>query len=228
MDPYYILKCNAFNLETNEYNTRSQLGIDTVKDNAPHTSFRKKDHQIIDGFIKYDLTCETELKKKGRAYGVDDIFQKFIIIDEDTFYYNINNELLILRSNKEVFYKFFNDMKDNKKYSLEKINVDFDNIINNRYSLGIQGIWLGQIPDEINVTTLSMFGCNIEDSNKYNQLLKEGAKIKNLSIIYNYNGNQERIMITKYGGIILYRSMDESDALLLVEDVYINMLSSNS
>ncbi|WP_353096402.1 hypothetical protein [Tissierella praeacuta] len=228
MKPYYVLRANDFNSNIDNYSTSSQRGVDGLQDNAPHTSFSKKDMQILKGFIKYDLTCETEYKKKGRAYGVDDIFDRFILIEENLFYYDQENEILILSSNKDVFNKFYNDMKDRKNFSVEKIEVNFQEIIKNINALGIQGIWLGEIPDEINVTTLSMFGFNIEDSDKYNQLLKEGAKIKNLSLVYDYRGTQERIMITRDGGVILYKSMEESEALLLVKDVYTNMLSSNS
>lgn len=228
MYPYYIFKINKFNTNRTSYCTSYQLGIDNVKDDAPKTSFKKREYQVLDGFIKYDLYCEIEKVAKGRAYGVDEIFEKFILIKENVFYMSKVNNILIIASNKQVFEKFFKDLENNNEYSLSKVNIDFNNIVKNIKSLGVQSVWLGKIQDDVNVKTLSMFGVNLEDSTKYNQLLKSGAEIKNLSLLYNFNGKQERIMITKDGGIILYNEMNESDALLLVEDVYKNMILPNS
>lgn len=226
MKPYYILEINEFDYDKNEYSTNSQQGIDGIRDNTPTTSFNKRELQILKGFTKYDLTCETSLSKKGRAYGRDDIFERFILIDESAFYASQKHNILILSSRKDIFNKFYNDFKGNKSFIFSKIEVIFKDIIKNRKSLGIQGVWLGEIPDEVNVNTLSMFGCSIEDSTRYNQLLQDGAEIKNLSLVYDYKGNQERIMITKDGGVILYKSLEESDALLLIEDVYTKLLTS--
>lgn len=228
MYPYYIFNVKKFNTNSTHFSTSYQLGISSVENNAPKTSFKKRENQILEKFIKYDFSCEVEQIAKGRAYGEDKIFEKFILIKEDVFYLSKTNDILIMSSNKQVFNKFFKDMKDNEEYSLSKIDINFNNIVKNIKSLGIQSVWLGEIPNDINVTTLSMYGVNLEDSAKYNQLLKSGAEIKNLSLLYDYNEKQESIMVTKEGGVILYRNMDESDALLLVEDVYKNMLLPSS
>ena len=228
MYPYYIFKIKSFDKANICFNTNYQLGIDSVENDRPNTSFQKRAYQILEGFTKYDFSCELEQRIKGRAYGENRIFEKFILIKEDVFYLSEESDILIMSSNKKVFNKFYKDMEKVEKYSLDKIDIDFQDIVKNIKSLGIQSVWLGRLPDEFNITTLSMYGVNIEDSTKYTQLLKSGAEIKNLSLIYEYEGNQERIMITKDGGVILYRNMDESDALLLIEDVYKNMLTPNS
>lgn len=227
MFPYYILKVIDFNKGNFCFNTEYQLGINNVANDGPKTKFEKKEQQILKDFIKYDFSCEMEQNCKGRAFGEERIFEKFILIKEDVFYLSKTNNILIMASNKKTFNKFYKDMQPFKKYSFEKIDINFNKIVKNIKSLGIQSVWLGKLPNDVNVTTLSMYGYNIEDSVKYDQLLKSGAEIKNLSLIYDYNKNQERIMITKEGGVILYRDMDESDALLLIEDVYNNLILSN-
>lgn len=215
MHPFYILDVQNFNTENVSFSTRCQLAIDGVENDAPSTSFKKREFQPLKGYVKYDFSCEIEKTSKGRAYGEDRIFEKFILITEDVFYLSNTNNIFIMASNKQVFNKFFKDMEGNKQYNLNKISINFNSIVKNIKALGIQSVWLGKIPDDINVTTLSMYGFNLKDSAKYAQLLKTGAEIKSLSLLYDYNGKQEKVMITQEGGVILYEKTDESDNKLV-------------
>lgn len=223
MIPYYILKTSNFNTDKESYFCPVQNPIDGIIINPPSTQFKKHPHQIITNYVKYDLTCETLVKKKARALGYEDPFLEFILIADETFYYSQKSDIVILNAKKDVYSKFYQDFKKDYTYSFEKIEVDFKKIIKDRRSLGINGIWLGELPD-INLNSLLLLGNNVEDSNQYDQLITAGAKIKNITIIYDFNNEQEKIMITKEGGIILYHHKKETDALVLVEDVYNKLL----
>lgn len=227
MKPYYILNVLEFDKKLENYSTQQQLGLNNVKNDNPKTTFKKSKDQLLDGFIKYDFTSEINKKAKGRAYGTDEIFNSYILIKDDRFYYSSRNNLLILATNKETFNKFFEHMKDGEKFKFEKLEMNFEEIIKNEKVLDIESIWVGEIPQETNIDILSFHGSKVEDSNRCEEIIKEGAKIKNLSLIYNHNGNQEKIMITKHGGIIAYEDIAESDALVLIEDVFKNLLVFN-
>lgn len=223
MYPYYILIPDKFNHRLNSYSTDSQSTILGTVNIDPITKFKKHNQQIIDKYTKYDLTCETLKKQKGRAYGHPDTFDQWIYIVDKCFYYSHDHEVLFLSTPKEIFNKFHKDFTKDDIFSFSKLDVDFKSIIQNQYSHGIEGIWLGKVPD-IHISALLLLGNKIESSSNYQEFLQQGSEITNLSIIYNYQGTQEKIMITKDGGIILYKQKDETDALLLIEDIFNNLL----
>jgi len=225
MVPYYILGIEAFDITREAYGTDAQRGIQGVNDHEPRTEFNKHESQIIEGYMKYDLRCETFYNHRGRAYGVDRIFERFILISDKHFYYSANSNILIMSTPKDVFNKFYKDFQRDGLFRFKKIEIDFNKIIKNQHALGIEGIWLGKLSD-ININALLLLGTKIEDSNQYQQLVAGGAQVTNISIVYNYNNKQEKIMITKDGGIILYEHKNETDALLLSEHIYTNLLIS--
>jgi hypothetical protein len=225
--PYYLLEIDKFDQACMSYSTPSQLGLNNVTDRTASVSFKMKDNQVISGFVKYDLKCEIQQNQRGRAYGRDEIFDRFILIQEKVFYYSSPCNILIVSSSKEVFgnfAKYFSQTNANSPLKIKKVTVDFPHIISNQNSLGIEGVWLGDYPD-INIDSMYLIGNRIENSTQYQQLIAKGAKIKNITILYNYNNATEKIMITKEGGIIFYRQIDETDALLLAEDIYTKLLS---
>lgn len=227
MRPYYILDIQKFDKNINEYSTPSQVGIAGVKDRSASITFKKQKNQMIDSFIKYDLSWEKLLNQKGRAYGIERIFEQFILIEEKVLYYNSDKNIVILSISKEIFNSFaknFCNEKRNSEIIFKKINVDFDRIITHQSSLGIEGVWLGNYAD-VNIDSLYLLGNQIENSTKYKQFRESGAEIKNLTIVYNFNHKREKIMITKEGGIILYRPLDETDMLKLMVNIYENLLS---
>lgn len=183
---------------------------------------RHKDN-LLTGFIKYNLQSEKVVNQTGRTYDFG-FFESFISIDESSFYFHRESSIFILATRKDLFKAFCKDYKECKFIKFESIEVDFQHIIDDRNSLSIDGIWLGRI-DDVNLRALNLLGNHVEDSTTYTDLIERGAEIKNLTILYAFNGKQLRIMITKDGGIILVDSMDESDALALVKDVYETLLS---
>lgn len=219
MVPYYVLTLKNFDTSLQEYSNNQQVGFENMRDCDAITKFSKTSIQILSGYIKYDLISESISKKKGRAYGYTDPFEQFISIDENLFYYCKTNNILIFKSPKDVFSNFIRCFKRDIVLKFDKIDVDFDDIISNANAIGIQGMWLGKIPD-LHINALGLLGNKIESSEQYKDLKAQGAVVSNLTIIYNYNGIQEKIMITKDGGIILYHRKEESDALELVRDVY--------
>ncbi|MEG2412652.1 MAG: hypothetical protein RSA29_17845 [Clostridium sp.] len=225
MEPYYILKINKFSEAHENYTTSQQLGIESF-DDAPAVSFTKSQNLTIGDLHvgKYDLTTEKKTTQRGRACGSHEVFESFIAIKDSTFYCNSCENNLMLHCPKDTFNQFFNAFENNKYFKFSKPIVNFEDIIDNQKSLGIQGIWLGKI-DDVNISTLLLLGTNVEDSDKYRQLRAAGAEINNITIVYNFNEVQKKVMITKDGGIILYKSAKETDALLLVNDIYKNLMS---
>lgn len=222
MIPYYILNIEKFNMHIKEFEVPCQLTIVGVKDRPPTIRYAVKDNQILKEYIKYDLTCEIAHNQKGRAYNTERIFQGFILIKEKIFYYSKHENIIIMSAPKDVFLNFVKIFSDDKKMyplKIKKIDVDFLYIINNQYSKGIQGVWLGDYPDT-NIDSLYLIGRKIENSEQYHMLLEKGATIRNLTILYNFNGKTEKIMVTKEGGIVLYKDVAETDALTLIEDIY--------
>lgn len=227
MTPYYLLEIDAFDRAINEFFTPTQMNLEKIINREPVIQISKQPQQIIDGFIKYDLTCEIPQKQKGRAYGTDDIFEYFIRIEEKTLYYCFCPEVLIVSANRTVFDKFtqkFSKNDPSMPFKFKKLEVDFSYIIENQYSQGVKGVWLGDYPD-VNIHSMYLIGNKIEDSTRYQQLISQGVTITNITILYDYNNDTEKIMITKDGGIILYRQTDETDALPLVKDVYDKLLT---
>lgn len=227
MQPYYLLNCTSFNLDLSEYESHTQLSIQNVQDRVANTKILKRIPQLLTNFTKYKLICELPQSVRGRAYGNENIFEGFILIKEESLYYNENNRLAILSCPKEVFKKFINDFKAAHNYSyfkFDKVNVDFAYIVSNQNSLGVEGVWFGDTGD-INVEHMYLLGTRIENSERYEELLRSGAKIKNLTILYKFKDTNHKIMITKDGGIITYHHLDESDVLELILDVHSNLFT---
>lgn len=219
MIPYYILKSDTFDTSLSNHSTSQQSCMDAYGDCEPSVKFNKLDKQIITGYTQYSLISESISKRKGRAYGHDYPFEQFISIDENFFYYNSYNQILIFKSSRSIFSNFTRAFKKDPLLKFEKIEVDFERVIGNANSIGVEGMWLGEIPD-ININALALLGSKVESSQKYKELKEQGAQISNLTIIYNFKDKQEKIMITKDGGIILYHHREETYALELVRDVY--------
>lgn len=233
MKPYYVLETEDFNLDRKEFDSGAQMQLDTINnftryDIKPSTKLLKKDDHLqnIDNAIKYDLIVEIEEKKKGRIYGVIDFFDKWIFQNESLAYFLEDNKILILSSNKDSFLEFHNKMIEHSMIKLNKVKVDFEKIIENRHSLGIQSVWLKDIPNDINISSLGIHGNRIENTNQYNQLIAAGAKITNISINYCYIDKVYPVMITNLGGIILYEHLEDSDALPLINNVYENLIKN--
>jgi len=223
MKPYYLLKCAKFDSNIAKYGTPAQLNMSGILDRIAYTKIEKK--QSLKNFFKYKLTCELPQDIRGRAYGHEDIFEGFILIKEESLYYNSPNKLAILSCKKEVFKKFINDFNCSdayKYFEFKKFDVDFRYILKNQNSLGIEGVWFGDTGD-INVEHMYLLGYEIQASEKYEELLRSGAKIKNITIIYKFKDTNHKIMITKDGGVIIYRHLDENDALDLILDVHLNL-----
>ena len=222
--PYYLLKTSDFNVETiNHLSSSSQLGLNALSDDTPFSSIQRKDIQNISNFICYDLKTEILKRQKGRAYGNPQTFNSFILIKDDLMFYNPNHNLLILSTSKDNFYKFTKRFDNNNVFTFNLVPINFDAIINDVLNLGTDGVWLGNL-ENTNINAIGLIGHKIQDSNEYQKYIETGAEITNISFVYNFNGKQEKIMISRDGGIILYQSKPTTDALELVIDVFTKML----
>lgn len=233
MKPYYVLETERFDTNKKEFNSGSQMKLDKINNNTiydfePIAKLIKMDEHLqnIDNTIKYNLIVEIEEEKRGRIYGIPGYFDRWIFQNESKAFFLKRNELLILSCNKDSFLEFYNKMTNNSIITLNKLSVDFEKIIENRHSLGIQSIWLTDIPNDVNITSLGIHGNRIEDTNQYNQLKAAGAKITNISICYHYIDKTYPIMITNQGGIILYEYLEDSNALPLIENIYENLFKN--
>lgn len=227
MVPYYLLLSPDFNPKNiTNLSSNSQIGLDSVSDDTPYSSIRKSTAKGIRGFTEYELVTETLKRQKGRAYGKPDIFKNFILIKEDVMYYNKTNNLLILSTSKDNFHRFIKRFDKNDKFAFQTVPVDFSAIIDNALNLGTDGVWLGEL-GSTNINAVGLMGHRVQDSTEYQQYIDTGAVITNISFVYDYKGTQEKIMISRDGGIILYQSKPRKDALALILDVYKKMLLSN-
>ncbi|MCQ2013877.1 hypothetical protein [Clostridium butyricum] len=223
MQAFYVLKAPLFN-DSNLDTQAQQLGMPSVQNNSPRISFIKEESQPINNITKYKLNYETLVNKRGRAYYTEEIFTQFILIEDTYFYYDKNLNLLIFSCNKDTFNTYTKKYSTDPNMKLEKVLVNFERIIRDQKQLGIKGVWLGKIPDD-NLNALAFLGDNVVTSQQYQSIRANGAQISNLTLIYDYLGEQKTIMITKDGGIILYHHEVETDAILLVEDIYSNLLA---
>lgn len=223
MQAFYVIKCPLFN-DTNLDTQSQQLALNSIQNNSPAISFEKMTSQPITDVIKYKLNCETLVKKRGRAYYDERIFTQFILIEDTYFYYKQALNLLLFSCNKDTFNTFVKRYSTDPNMRLTKINVNFERIIRDQKQLGIKGVWLGKIPDD-NLNALAFLGDNVVTSEQYKSIRSNGAQISNLTLIYDYLDEQKTIMITKDGGIILYHHEQETNAIELVQDIYINLLS---
>ncbi len=226
MDAFYILRINKFNTASPSYVNTQQTAMDGVYDDCPTISFERINTITISDktLVKYDLITEKSVKQKGRALGSNTTFEQFILINESCFYYYEKLNIIILHCSKDAFNQFYKAFKEHYEFEFKKATVDFDYIISNQKLLGIEGIWLGKI-DDININSLLLLGNNVEDSSKYRELRAEGAEISNITMIYDFNSKQKKVMITKDGGVVFYTKEDESNALLIIENIYETLMS---
>ena len=210
------------------YVVDSQLEYVNSRADSTSSSFHKSPQQLIVGYTKYNFKCESERKQTLRIFGFDAIYDKYIAIEESSFYKPNAYEsgIVIFKSAKDLVKSFTNAFEKDCHYEFEQIEIDFNKIIDDQKQLGIQGIWLGKIPNEINVNAVALMGNQIENSQNYQDYILRGCTITNLSIIYDYNGDQELVMITKDGGVILYKHKDETEAIALVHHIYENLLKA--
>lgn len=75
MIPYYILQSNNSEI-TDNYYSKNQGAVSGVKDSDERFFYEISRDIKIDSFLfkEYDLTCEFEQNKRGRAYAVDEYF----------------------------------------------------------------------------------------------------------------------------------------------------------
>lgn len=224
MIPYYLLLSKDFNPnKIKSFSSNSQKGLEKLANDTPLSSFQLNLSLQIQGYTTYDLKTEVLKRQKGRAYGNPDIFQDFILIKEDYMFYNKTHNLLILSTSKDNFYYFKKRCKGNNVFTCSSIDINFSTIIDNVQNLGTDGIWLGELGNT-NINAVGLMGHRVQDSTEYQQYIDTGAKITNMSFIYDFNGKQEKVMISKEGGVILYQTKKIEDALDLVIDVYEKML----
>lgn len=224
MIPYYLLSSDNFNAKKiKQLSSTSQRGLDTVSDDAPISSITKNTETNFQGYTCYNLVTETEKHQKGRAYGKDEFFESFILVKNDYMFHNKTNKLLILSTSKSNFNLFNRRFKNNTTFKFNTVNVDFPSLIHNVLNMSTDGVWLGNL-DNVNLNSIGLIGREVQDSSEFQKLIECGANITNISLIFNNNGIQEKIMITKDGGIILYQSKDLKDDLNLVVKIYKEML----
>lgn len=224
MVPYYLLKSADFNPKKIKIlNSEAQTGIENILDDAPLSAIEKSSSQCIKNFICYNLKTEILKRQKGRAFGCNDIFENFILIKDDTMYFYKNENLLILCTSKENFIKFTKRFETNEYFTFDTLHIDFSTIIDNAHNLGTDSVWLGNL-DNAHLHSVGLMGYKVQNSDEYREHIANGASVTNISFIYNFKGQQERIMISKDGGIILYSSKLAKNALELVIDVYKKML----
>ncbi len=226
MDAFYILRINKFNTASQSYVNTQQTAMEGIYDDCPTITFEQIHNLTISNktLIKYDLTTEKSVRQKGRALGSNTTFEQFISINESCFYYYKHLNIIILHCSKDVFNQFYKAFKDHYDFEFKKVSVDFDYIITNQRLLGIEGIWLGKI-DDINISSLLLLGNNVEDSMKYRELRAEGAEISNITMIYDFDNQQKKVMITKDGGVVFYTKEIETNALLIIEHIYETLMS---
>ena len=204
--PFYIIQTEKFNFSIPFYtsNLQQEIAIPDT-DLAPSSSYTLDTNINIDGFKAYKLQTETKLNFSGRAYGREDPFYSLIKIVNDVMFYNINHKILILSTSKESFTTFIKDFNipDHSEYiSLIKNEIDFEKIISSGYSHGVQRVWFGKINDT-QLKHEALYGNRLEASERYKELLKDNAKITNLTINILYKNISINVMITKDSGIIL-------------------------
>lgn len=221
MEPYYILKTKTYTTVP-ILSSAQQLALGE-RDDQPIVELKLITEPLIEGYDKYKMTSENIEKITGRAYGRHDEFEQFISIRYSDVYYSTNTYCLYFHSKKSLFNQFEKTFNKSVELTYNKVNIDFKNIIDNQNALDIKGIWFGNLLDT-NVKSLLLMGNKVEESSKYQDLLTEGT-VTNITLIYNYNGKNLKIMITKDGGIIFYDKINETDALTALDYIYMNLIT---
>ncbi|MBS5986462.1 hypothetical protein [Clostridium sp.] len=221
MEPYYILKTKTYTTVP-RLSSAQQLALGE-RDDQPIVELKLITEPLIEGYDKYKMTSENIEKITGRAYGRNDEFEQFISIRYSDVYYSTNTSCLYFHSKKSLFNQFEKTFNKSVELTYNKVNIDFKNIIDNQNALDIKGIWFGNLLDT-NVKSLLLMGNKVEESSKYQDLLTEGT-VTNITLIYNYNGKNLKIMITKDGGIIFYDKINETDALTALDYIYMNLIT---
>lgn len=111
--------------------------------------------------------------------------------------------MLILSTSKDNFHRFIKRFVNNKAFTFKTIHIDFSAIIDNIYNLGIDSVWLDNLSNA-NINSIGLMGYKVQNSAEYRDYITSGAAVTNISFIYDFNGQQEKIMISKDGGVILY------------------------
>lgn len=206
MVPFYIIKTEFFDSNVDEYNDISSIQIvDNFMDSQPQTKFKINTENILSGFNSYSLETESIAKIKGRAYGNIDPFLSFIKINSSEMYYNFNEKILILSTSKDdlnVFKKSFNKPVHNSVIKITENEIDFKKVISSGLSNGVQRVWFGKINDT-RLRNEALYGNELQSSDRYNELIDEGAEVTNITISISYRSNLYDVMITKNCGVVL-------------------------
>lgn len=221
MQPYYILEMNYYT-KVNTLLSGQQIALQRFND-SPIVELNLINDSIINKYDKYKMTSENIEKLTGRAYGNSEPFEEFISINYSDVYYSYDTNCMYFHSKKQLFNQFEKLFKRAVEMNYKKVNIDFKNIIDNQNSLDIKGIWFGNLLDT-NVRSLLLMGNKVEESTKYQDLLNEG-QVTNVTIVYKYNNEHLKIMITKDGGVIFYDNIAETDALIALDHIYKNLIT---
>lgn len=234
MYPYYILDLtnSNFNINKEKYYTPIQQGSvpnprfqnNITRIENPHTTIMKSKIQNIKGFVKYDIRLENVINEEIRTFVFDDFISEYIKISKIQAYYSQKYNIFIICSNQKNFIVLKNYIKDYNLFSFQDLDIDFDKIENRCKLVGINSAWFGKSTKDSNISASSMHGINIQLSTQYENLRKIGVDITNLSFSHQFNHEIYDIMVTKIGGIILYKNIKIDKVLPLIEDVYNNII----
>lgn len=229
MKPYYVLKKTKFNELLLERSSNTQIDIIDEKYKDPFSSFNRNSMGDLESYVRYDFKTEKKKNQLCRRVGDPEPYEEFIEIFQNCFYLpKLYHDIIIIDAPRQVYQSLLHDFKRDEEFQFEKIAVDFDYIITENSNLGVQAIWLGGLKDA-NLNTVQLYGNNVNHSLDYQQYLLNGAEIKNLTIFYEYKESQYKIMITRDGGVILFKAPpSDMDALDLICDVNLKLFKSNS
>ncbi|ELC8415347.1 hypothetical protein [Clostridium perfringens] len=234
MIPYYILETEHFDTTISTYSADATIQIThEFKDSPPQIFYEKSYDNSFKDFLYYKLKVESIAKLEGRAYGRSEPFWEFIKITNKEMFYNENNKILILKTSKDTYNSFVScfskDDHDTKlKFSTKRLN--FKSVIESGYSKGVQGVWFGNIKDT-QLKNEALYGSTLEASERYKELLDNGATITNISLSVDYNNTNIKIMLTKECGIILYTNKcfnEEKEVLDFIIFIYQNLIKPNT
>lgn len=197
--------------------------LDAREEVEGETRFSLSQRDFHAGFHRYVAHHEMKVKMIGKVFGRT--FNEFLRPFDFPFYYNEERSLLVVQAPKEISHDFISTLNECRQVDFEanRYEVDISKILP-RLPM-ITGVWVGGLEDQY-LKTAGYFGPHVNRASELQAKLLVG-QVKTVMIHepLGPSGDDVRVAITRYGGVVVYTrfEVDEHalDVALTVFDKYV-------
>lgn len=224
------------NIRFEDFSQSQQLQFAGVANDNPETPITiKATNSKVSGYKEYKVTFDEKKNKSGYFLTPDYEHQHFDHYFVKNSFKAYANEIVVLF---DCSYKITdamlaiinglissgkNNQKRNPNVILQKRDIDL-------YKVAIKtkmiGAWFS-FENIANMKTTGTFGPDVNESELYQDLKKQGGKLKAINVLVTYKNSEYTVIISQNGSIAIQNNTTFEESLEIVEYVLSNLIRSS-